>query len=117
MGLCLIMGVEIVRRIDVEAKNVGSSIRRSDSTFLCLNFLVWYGSLYVVVANTSKDSFYILRFDRDAYNAITCEDSSTSFDSIKISTCFLRLCFRMVHHDPARYIFLRIPDISFVNSS
>ena len=38
MGLCLIMGVEIVRRIDVEAKNVSSSIRRSDSTFSLSKF-------------------------------------------------------------------------------
>ena len=53
--------------------------------FLCLNFLVWYGSLYVVVANTSKDSFYILRFDRDAYNAITCEDS---FDILRFDQDF-----------------------------
>ncbi|KII94541.1 hypothetical protein PLICRDRAFT_169285 [Plicaturopsis crispa FD-325 SS-3] len=42
---------EIVRRIDVEAKNV---------------FWSGTGSL---VAITTDDSFYILRFDRDAYNA------------------------------------------------
>jgi len=42
---------EIVRRIDVEAKNV---------------FWSGTGSL---VAITAEDSFYILRFDRDAYNA------------------------------------------------
>ena len=73
----------------------------------CLNFmfLIWYGSLYVVVTNTSEDSFYILRFDRDAYNAITCEDS---FDILRFDqdTGLLRLCFRMFHHGPASYIYL-----------
>ncbi|KAI5120315.1 hypothetical protein M0805_000375 [Coniferiporia weirii] len=42
---------EIVRRIDVESKNIS-----------------WSGT-GSLVAITSDDSFYILRFDRDAYNA------------------------------------------------
>ncbi|TFK33271.1 coatomer protein [Crucibulum laeve] len=42
---------EIVRRIDVDAKNV-----------------YWSGT-GSLVAITAEDSFYILRFDRDAYNA------------------------------------------------
>ncbi|KAF8967534.1 coatomer protein [Flammula alnicola] len=90
---------EIVRRIDVDAKNV---------------FWSGTGSL---VAITSDDSFYILRFDRDAYNAkleegaeITDEGVEEAFevvadvaDSVKsakwVGDCFIyttasnRLCY------------------------
>ncbi|PPR04845.1 hypothetical protein CVT24_007233 [Panaeolus cyanescens] len=90
---------EIVRRIDVEATNV-----------------YWSGT-GSLVAITTADSFYILRFDRDAYNAtleegveITDEGVEAAFevisdvsDSVKtakwVGDCFIyttasnRLCY------------------------
>ncbi|KAF9477857.1 coatomer protein [Pholiota conissans] len=90
---------EIVRRIDVDAKNV-----------------YWSGT-GSLVAIASEDSFYILRFDRDAYNAkleegteITDEGVEEAFeviadvsDSVKsakwVGDCFIyttgsnRLCY------------------------
>ncbi len=51
------------RRINVDAKNV-----RPCSLPNCVNSFYWSGT-GSLVAITSEDSFYILRFDRDAYNA------------------------------------------------
>ena len=80
---------EIVRRIDAEAKHV---------RFLC--FAIWsdiaddvskiyWSGTGSLVAITSGDSFYILRFDRDAYNAkleegveVTDEGVEEAFDVV-----------------------------------
>ncbi|EGN94961.1 hypothetical protein SERLA73DRAFT_76979 [Serpula lacrymans var. lacrymans S7.3] len=56
---------EVVRRIDVDAKNI---------------FWSGTGSL---VAITSDDSFYVLRFDRDAYNAKLEEGAEVTDEGIE----------------------------------
>ncbi|KAG5641700.1 hypothetical protein DXG03_004418 [Asterophora parasitica] len=73
---------EIVRRIDVDAKNV---------------FWSGTGSLVAIAA---EDSFYILRFDRDAYNAklaegaeITDEGVEEAFEVIADVSEGNRLCY------------------------
>ena len=66
---------EIVRRIDVEAKNV--SIKIPDLVCLlmiCLSQVYWPGT-GALVAITSEDTFYILCFDREAYEAKVAETS------------------------------------------
>lgn len=71
----------LVRRIEVEAKNVSarglcdgktrlpnaSSPANPCSPFLRVFQIYWSGT-GSLVAITSEDSFYVLRFDRDAYN-------------------------------------------------
>ncbi|KIM61439.1 hypothetical protein SCLCIDRAFT_121865 [Scleroderma citrinum Foug A] len=56
---------EVVRRIDVEAKNI---------------FWSGTGSL---VAIASEDSFYVLRFDRDAYTAKLDEGAETTDEGVE----------------------------------
>jgi coatomer subunit beta' len=60
---------EIVRRIDVDANNVSPHCRRQFHrlTQKCVQVL-WSGT-GSLVAITCDDCFYILRFDRDAYNS------------------------------------------------
>jgi hypothetical protein len=51
---------------------------QSDSTFFCLSFLVWYwfvGGHY---------SFYILRFDRDAYDAKVEEGAEITDEGVQV---------------------------------
>lgn len=63
--LCSGTGTQIVRRIDVEAQNV-----------------FWLGS-GTLVAITAVDSYYILRFDRDAYNAKIEEGADISDEGVE----------------------------------
>ncbi|KAK0190304.1 coatomer protein [Armillaria mellea] len=56
---------EIVRRIDVEAQNI------------------YWSGMGSLVAITAADSFYILRFDRDAYNAKIEEGAEISDEGVE----------------------------------
>jgi coatomer subunit beta' len=79
---------DIIRRIDVEAKNVGAkTFSACSSTHICGQVL-WSGS-GSLVAIVAEDSFYILRFDRDAYTTrleesveITDEGVEEAFDVV-----------------------------------
>jgi len=59
---------EIVRRIDVEAKNVRQHQQCPTSAYPLLHQVFWSltGTLVAIAAD---ESFYILRYDRDAYTA------------------------------------------------
>ena len=60
---------EIVRRIDVDAKNVSlAQVVPLGNRAYDFSQISWSGT-GTLVAIISDDSFYILRFDRDAYNA------------------------------------------------
>lgn len=61
---------EIVRRIDVDSKNVGiGPIRYYMGASLTYDLQIYWSTSGTLVAITSDDSFYILRFDRAAYQA------------------------------------------------
>jgi coatomer subunit beta' len=92
---------EIVRRIDVEAKNVCLP--------LCVvpkfshHFQVFWSGSGSLVAITSQETFYILRFDRDAYNAkleegaqITDEGVEEAFDVVTEVTEKYTICVTVV---------------------
>lgn len=74
---------EIVRRIDVDAKNV---------------FWSGTGSL---VAIATQDSFYILRFDRDAYNAKLEEGTEITDEGVEEA-------FEVVAEIPDGYVVRRV---------
>ena len=80
---------EIVRRIDVEAKNVCPFFSVSKAGLLLTRYQIYWSGTGSLVAITSEDSFYILRFDRDAYNAkleegveVTDEGVAEAFDVV-----------------------------------
>lgn len=60
---------EIVRRIDVEAKNVRSPHTFERQKNIDGSLQVYWSGTGSLVAIVAVDSFYVLRFDRDAYNA------------------------------------------------
>ena len=60
---------EIVRRIDVDAKNVCHISAFTFVLMLTSALQVFWSGPGSLVAIASQDTFYILRFDRDAYNA------------------------------------------------
>ena len=77
VGYCLIGLERLLDRLMLNQKMwaVFSSLHiQFDSTFFFLLFLVWaVWYRFTVMALTSEDFFYILRFNRDAYNTKVLE--------------------------------------------
>ena len=62
---------EIVRRIDVDAKNVTSLLPVTLADLLNGVFQIFWSGSGTLVVITSEDSYYVLKFDRDAYSRET----------------------------------------------
>lgn len=79
---------DIVRRVDVDAKNVSRYLYYERNYYCCsfpsvrvgLILQIYWSTNNTLVAIASDDSFYILRFDRDAYEAKLAEGALENSD-------------------------------------